>query len=636
MSTKSQKLDESYVRRYILACRDEADQAKRSRMLRNRDAFDMYHLRHDFSHKKEGQSMEILSKQKMAVEQIKSFFQQALVDLGDWWRCVPRNESATGEEMSITPEEVQQLTNYMLKKADYYSHVGNSVQSALLGSLAVTSTGGKLTSKPKFKVRSEGRGKTYRKYVEKTEDQTWELVLDIIRQENYYPDPQGAGLYKITDSWVDLFEIQKLSEGDDAIYDITEVNKITPYAGDEGIQEFRKSREQGQNTVYGGMRPRVKITEFWGTIVDDGTGEIMCSNCVATLANDTQVIRKPTANPLWHQGHPIIAAPLLEVANSVWHTALMDAPTAHNRALIEIFNLILDAAMMEVHAIKQLRVDVLKDPKQVSDGIKPGDTLQVTSALQPGAKVLEPVTAVSIPPDALNVMNILGQEFNASALTNDLRQGVMPFRAVKATEVVEASNTITSVFQGIAKNVETKLIQPELELAWQTTAQNWDLIDKEVFISLFGPERGEELSQMSPQDVFVNTVNGLRFEVYGITLTLGKTADFKKYMQLLQTIGTSEVLIEEFTKKYDFGKLLGEIMTSLDLSKKKIELDKMSQQMNAGAPQAPASGAQEQPGGAPGASPNPQSQIPQAGAGSMADIFQQPNFPGSPALANGR
>jgi hypothetical protein len=621
------KLTDSYVKRYVNSCREEAYQSKTSRMALNRDNYDMYHLRHDFSHKKDGQSTEILSKQKMAVEQIKSFFQQALCDLGEWWRAVPADGSS-GELMLIRPEEIQKLTNHMLQKANYFSHVGNSVQSALLGSLAVTKVHGCMESKPKYKVRSEGRGKSFKKYVEAVEDKTWQLALDIIRQENYFPDPTAEkGRYRIEECYLDLTTVRQLSEEPYAIFDKEVVKNLQPWTGGDSLQEMKKSREQGQNTVVGSMRPRVKLTEFWGDIVDDKTGEVLFENCVVTIANDTHIIRKPTQNPLWHQRAPIIAAPLLEVANSVWHTALMDAATKHNRSLIEIFNLVLDAAMMQVHGIKQLRTDVLADPKQVSDGIRAGDTLQVTSALPAGAKVLEPLIAVEIPAQAMNVMNVLSQEFNASALTNDLRQGVMPFRAVKATEVVEASNTITSVFQGLAKNVEAKLIQPELELSWMTIAQNWDLIDREVFISLFGKERGEFLSQIDPQDVFVNTVNGVRFEVYGITLTLGKTQDFRKLTTLLQTIGSSEVLIEEFTKRYDFGKLLGEIMTSLDLNKKKLEVDQATQALSQGGGGDPLAQA-----GAPGA-PNQMSQVPQAGAGSLADIFQQPNFPGSPALA---
>jgi len=185
---------------------------------------------------------------------------------------------------------------------------------------------------------------------------------------------------------------------------------------------------------------------------------------------------------------------------------------------------------------------------------------------------MEPLTAADVPNDAINVMNILQQEFNASALTNDLRQGVLPGRSVKATEVVEASQTITSVFQGIAKNIEIGQIVTEIEKGWMTIAQNLDLISKDTLISLFGIERGTAISQLDPQDVFVQTVNGFKFSVFGISQTLAKAQDFRRLTTLLQTITSSELLTEQFIGKYDMGKLLGEIMTSLDVDKNKISL----------------------------------------------------------------
>lgn len=622
------KLDESYCVRYVLACREEAYEAKRNRMTLNRDNFDMYHLRHDFSHKKDGQSTEILSKQKMGTEQIRSFFQQALVDIGEWWRAVP-SDGSDGSNMPIRPEEIQKLTNYFLKQCNYFSHVGNMVQFAVLGALGISKCHGYLCPKPKFRTKASGKGSTYKKTVVATEDKTWELQFDIVRQENWYPDPTGSKRYRIEDQYIDLTLLRQYAEGEDSYYDKAVVDKLQSWNDGQDLQEYKKAREQGQNTPTRTMRPRVKVTEFWGDIVDEKTGEMLFENCVMTLANDNFVIRKPMPNPLWHQSDPYVAAPLLEVANSEWHTAIMDAATKHNRALIEIFNLTVDSAMMSAHGIKQLRTDLLLDPKQASDGIRPGDTLQVTSACQPGQKVIEAVITGEVSPQTLQIMNIVNQELNASMLSNDLRSGVMPFRQVKATEVVEASNTITSVFQGIAKNVETKMILPELQLAWETTAQNWDLIDAEVFKSLFGAERGEQLSQLKPQDVFVATMNGIKFEVYGISLTLSKAQDFRKLTTLLQTIGSSEVLIEEFVKRYDFGKLLGEILTALDIDKKKIETDQVSQQLAA----VPGGPGMQQPGGAPGGMPQQMSQIPQAGAGSLADIFGQKPFPGSPAVA---
>ena len=66
--------------KYINGMKEEADSARKTRMDLNEDNFDMYHYRHNFRHKRKGQSREILSKQTMAVEQTASFFQQALVD----------------------------------------------------------------------------------------------------------------------------------------------------------------------------------------------------------------------------------------------------------------------------------------------------------------------------------------------------------------------------------------------------------------------------------------------------------------------------------------------------------------------------------------------------------------------------
>ncbi len=625
------QIDEAYCLRYIKALRDEAESAKQSRMQLNKDNYAMYQMEHDFTHKMKGQSKEILSKVRNATESSKAFFQQALADLDDWFRIVARSEG-DGVSMLVRPEEMQKLLKYMLKQSDYFSHVGASTQSGLLGSLAISKVRGELVPKPKFKAKSEGRGSKYKKYVTVTDDKTWELRFDNIRQEEYFPDPTGQKLYEISECTVDLHLVKQLSQGENAIYDKEAVDMLPPWA-ENGLQDEKRARETGQDMARGSMRPKVKLTEFWGTIVDDKTGEILCENCVVTIANDQHIIRKPTPNPLWHQKTPLIAAALIEVANSVWGIAMMDAGTKHNRSLIELFNLMLDSAMKAVWGINQIRTDVLDDPTQITDGIRWGTNLKVGASLPVGGRVMEPVVTGEIPNEVITMFNLLNQETLTSMKTNDLRMGAQSIRAVKATEVMAAENSITSEFQGIAKNFEEKKIQPELELATWTICQNWDLIDEEVFVSLFGRERGEELAQMEPQDVFVQTVSGFKFEVFGISLTLRRQADFRKWTTLLQTIGASEVMIEAFLQKYSFEKLLGEIMTAIDLNKSKIEQDQAA---------LPAGGGQamQQPGGAPGAAPNQMSQIPSAAAqpaqnpleAAFSGIQNQMNMPSSQAI----
>jgi len=558
---------------YIHSCFLEAEAARETRDDFTRANYDMFHMRHDFSHKTEGQSTEVLSKQRMAVESTKSFFQQALADISEWFSIEYKNESVDEAAMAIKPGEAKRLLDYELTRANYFSHVGLCIQRGLLGGVMITKAHGKLTPSPKFRVKAEGKGKKRKKNVVAIEDKSWNLEFSRIRNEDFFPDPTGQGLYEIEEMYVDMHTVRALSEGDDAIYDKEVVNSLATAMTEETLHEQEKRRETGDDTNYqSGHRPKVKIREFWGTVVSS-EGKILHENVVITVANDKFIIRKPTANPLWHQQSPYTVTGLLEVDGSVWPIALMDAATKHNHTLIEMLNLILDAAFKKVHAPSQIRISDLANPEQIANGIKPGVALKVKSSLPPGAKVMEPLDATDVPNDALNVMNLIQQEFNSSALTTDLRSGALPSRSVLATEVVEQSQTITSVFQGISKNIEQSQIVKELELAWMTIAQNLDMISKDELISLFGIERGTEISQLDPQDVFVQTVSGYKFQVFGISQTLAKAQDYRKLTTMLQTISGSELLIEEFLNKYDMGKFLGEIMSSLNINKDKIKID---------------------------------------------------------------
>lgn len=590
------KMTDKDIVTYIMECRSEAESAKTDRMAQNKENYDMFHLKYDFSHKEDGQSEEILSKQSMAVEQNKSFFQQALANFGDWWKAEAAFADADST-LLVRPEEITKLTNFMLGDANYYSHVGNSVEQGMLASLVISKTGGCLESKPKFVSKKRGRGKGLKRWVEKIDDKAWKLDFSLVRAENFYPDPNSEkGLYEVEDSWPDFFKVLAMAEEDED-FDSVAVAKLSRGVQTAGEEETGKARETGQNETGQGFRPKVKLTEFWGTILNKD-GEIEHENVQAIVANDTDLILKPRPNPLWHQKSPYTRSPLMEVGNSVWHKAPMDAPTLHNHALIELYNLFVDAAMKEVHAVSQLRKDWLDNPAQVSEGISPGTALVVNSLCPPGGKVLEPLTTASIPTESFNVYGLMQQEFDSAAMSNNLREGLNSSSTPSATAIVQQSQTINGVFTGMAKNYESRQVQKELERSWMAVAQNWKDINRETFISLFGAQRGAELADLSAEDVFANTVNGIRFRVFGITLTLAKTQDFQKLTTLLQTIAASPVLMEEYVKKYDLGKTLGEIMTALNIDKMKLEIPQAVQNTMT-APQE----------GAPEAQPDQMSQV---------------------------
>ena len=615
--------DEAELLSIYQTYKQEAEQARFSRMQQNKINFDMYNLRQDYSAKQKGQSKEFLPKQAMAVEQTANFMQQGLVDMGDWFKAFP-SPGLDEDAMRVKPSEVQKLVTRQLEKARFMMQIGDAAKLGLLGSLMIGKIHGQRLPKYSYKVEKTMRNGSWSKKLVKSTDKRWQLKIDLIRQEDFKLDPSGRGLYFMQDIYMDYYEAMQLAEGKDAIYDKAVLEKLKGETG-MSVQDMNKARETGQNISSNGFRNRIKLTEIWGNFVNRD-GELLYENCVATIGNDRLVVQKPTANPLWHGEHPYVICPILTVPNSVWGKALMDAPSMLNIAQNEMFNLILDGGMMSVHGIKQIHENWLEDPQQVEDGITAGDTLRANSACPPGAHVLERIDTATVPQDGIQVYNLLQQEFNTAAVTNDMRMGVQPFRQVKATEIVESSQAITSMFSGIVKHIEQHFIMPLLQKSWATCAQHMDDLDSDELASLLGEKRAHELQAMGPEELFAETVQGCKFEVFGISAQLNKQKDFTKLQAMLQTIAGAPILMEEFSKKYDFSKLLGEIMKSLDINTAKIEADD-AKQAEQGMPQG-------QPGQTPQQMPDAQSQIPQAGAaGNQGDMspFPKPDFPASRA-----
>lgn len=596
------------VIRAVTKSKQEANSARLSRMEQNRENFDVYHLKQDFSHKAPGQSKEFLAKQAMAVEQLTNFVQQGLADLGDDWYSVENEEGLT--DVRITPNHVKKLLSRQLEKADFYGNIADGVKLALLGSLFILKVDTTEVVKPKYVPKSRMVNRKKVKYLTRTKDKVAQLRLNLVLQSDYYPDPAGRRLYEVEHMEMDLHEVKRLirsEENPDGIYDEDEVERL---AGDmvKADEEADKNRLTGQDVAESSYRKRVQIDEFWGTILDEN-GEVLYENVVCAVANDRYLIRPPEENPFWHKESPYVVSPLIRVPKSVWHKGLMDAPTKHNKAMNEIYNLSLDNGMMAVYGIKQIRVDWLEDASQINDGVKPGMTLQVNSQCPPGAKVIERVDTANMAPEAIQMFQLTNGEFQQSALTNDIRLGVLPQRAVKATEIVAAEQSVTGMLNGLAKQLENSVIKPTLRKSWMVAIQHLSDFDEVEVRRLLGARDAAVLKDMSPAERFAESVNGLTFTVNGLTYTLNKQKDFQRIGIFLQTMASAPALAQAFAEKYSFAKLLNVVMKNLDLDPQKLELDELDRPENRIPNPAEA-------GGIPtaGGAPNTMSQVPQVGS----------------------
>ncbi len=556
--------------------REEASQAKASRMDQNKLNFEAYHNRQDFSHKLKGQSREFLPKVSTAVEQNANIIQQGLLDIGEWFK-VDSQEGIDPDIMKIKPSTVYRLLDRQLQKDGFVKKVGDAVKLGMLGGLIIAKVGGKYVNKPKFVVEQKLKNGKYYKNLIKKNEKVWQLEIKLIRQEDYYPDPTGRGLYEMEDSYVDLHDLKALSEGEDAIYDKKAVEQLSGSLDSGGHdQDSKKSRETGQDVAHGGFRKQVKITEIWGSLLDNN-GDVCHENVVCTIANDLFVIQPPTPNPFWHQESPFVTASMLSVPHAVWPKAVMDAASLLNFSANEIFNLLLDSGIMSVHGIKQIRKDWLEDPSQVANGVEQGVTLAANASCPPGMKVLESVFTGTQPTEAMNMLNVVNQETASAMFTNEIRSGGADMKNTRATAIVENSQALSNMSTGMIKNLEgdenSGLITQLLAKSWKVIAQNMNDMNSKEVESILGKQLATSLLAMGKEEIFADTVQSCKFKAFGISAVMNKMKEFTKLQAMLQTIFSAPPLTEAFMKKYSIEKLLTEIMRALDLDTFKIEAD---------------------------------------------------------------
>lgn len=560
----------------IMQYRDEAEDAKEDRLNLNRRNRDAFLGRQDWSHKVAGQSREFLPKVPVSVEQMASFIKRGLVSFGDWFSV----QLDRGLQEIVAPNQLEDLMRVFLEnlwdRNNVSQHIANvisdSVKTALLESLMIIKVHGGHRTTRKFhaepgeikvdmKTGTVSKGEPTLGFEEVSE---WRLRIDLVRAEDYYPDPTGNGLYEIHTVERDLHEV--LQAAADGLYDEETVKQLIDQDYPRAEDEERTDRDRNQpEATAPGFRKRVVIDEFWGTILNsDGT--IAHENVVAAVANGKYLIRKPEPNPFWHQESPFVVAPLIRVPYSVWHKALYDPASSLNLALNEMFNLMLDGGLASVWGIKQVRLDDMDDPNQVAGGIQQGATIAVKSTLPVGGKVVETVSEGKVPQDAMAMFEFLNREFTMAAMTNELKLGALPGKEVRATEVMEASQSQAVTLDGILADIETSFIQPMLRKAFFNILQNADSIPERDMLARTSKRLALILLRSPPAERYALFAGGFRFRVFGLSATMARARDFQRIMAIMQAVQANPLLFQAFMKKFSPEKTLNRMMKAININ----------------------------------------------------------------------
>ena len=563
----------------IRRCRLEAEEAKRDRLWRNKINRDIYLGRQDWEHKEDGQSTEFLPKMAVSVEQMCSFIKKGLVRLGDYF-TITLDRSL---QSKVSGNELREVLKCFLDdlwangnngSSNFVTVISDGIKVALMESLMILKVHGGMQTTRTYRFEKANRA------TQQAEDnlvldevEQWRLRIDLVRPEDYYPDPTGNGLYEIHRVERDLHEVIAASQGPNAIYDEAVVKQLIDVDYPRPMDEERQDEARNQpETTNPSHRKRVVLDEFWGTLLNqDGT--IAHRNIVCTIANDKFIIRKPEPNPFWHQESPFVAEPLIRVPFSVWHKALYDHAAELNLSINEFFNLILDGGLAAVWGTRQVRVEDLEDPGQVAGGIPQGATLAVKQTLPHNAKVVETVTTGNVPQDAMQTYEAINREYTAAALTNELKLGQLPPKRVLATEIVEASQSQSVTLDGLISDVENNIIKVALRKAFLTILQNADDIPEHQFTSTISQMTAMLIMRASPEERFATFAGKSQFRVSGLTESMAKAMDFQKKMALAQAAGSNPLLMQPFMTEMSPSKFLNGLIKDTGLNPDEFKMD---------------------------------------------------------------
>lgn len=537
---------------YITECeRSKVDRLRLNRQ--NRSAIDGSQ---DYSYKLEGQSKENLPKTATSVEHFAAFIGKALTQFGNWFSVQgPKNSPLSDESIRALLSCFLERLPEAMSTVNFTQKITDASKIALLESVMIFKVHGGKQAKKMFKF-DDGD-------IKEVELDPWQLRIDLIRFEDYGEDPSGRGLYKYQRVEKDFHVVKRQTE--EGIYDKAVVTQIE---GDFQIPESTERHDEDDRSVPS-FRRRIVLHEFWGTLLNqDGT--VSKERVTWTIANSKYLIKKPTPFPFWHGEDPFIKIPLIRKPFTIWHTALYDSVVPLNFALNDLFNLMLDGGLASVWGIKQIHLDWLENPEEVTGGIPQGKTLAVTEDMPDGAKVIEQVSEGEIPTDALQLFNIVDRELNNASLQNEIQRGLLPPSQTSATAVVESSQNQAALLDSITSDMEREL-EKLLKKAFLIVLQNMDDLNAAELQEHLTTKELFGLARMTPAERFGTLANGCLFKVFGLSATLTKGRDFQRLMAVLQTAQQNPLLLPVMMRRVSPDKLWSRMMKMININPSDIE-----------------------------------------------------------------
>lgn len=400
------------------------------------------------------------------------------------------------------------------------------------------------------------------------------VAIESVDPRNIWLDHTYRNLYRIRRVELDKHELMKMAKMADrkgrSIYNLDAIERMVSHID----FETRKAREDasgvGQETS--STRQPIILDEYIATVVSP-SGRVLAEEALMVVGNEQFLIRGPEPNPFWHKRDWLVYAPLVIAPFSVYGRSYMEDFGSVAGTFNRLTNLILDAVQVSSMKAFALVPDMLKDPAQAAGGIWPNKVFELEDGNLP-SDFMKSLDLGALPPESVQVWQAMKNELREAADINEVGLGQFaPKSRTSATEISETMQSSSALIRSIAQTLESRWLQPTLDLVWHTGIQHADPNDpvlkraagEQLYGALMAQRR--ELVKMSPS-----------FQARGISTLIQKGTTLRSLMQVLGMLAQSPELLAEFMKAVSierFVKLLFDL-SNVDLHKVEIgEREKM-------------------------------------------------------------
>lgn len=547
----SESRDPQQIVEVLEGYRQEAEQNRRSGPNGRDDKWEenlnLYWNRFDFSNKANWQAKEVMPEVPSFVDRFAASLKEALVSAPEGFYTI---HDPSDTESDIT-DAIKRMMDVWL------STCGRNQNGHILGFPSVFEEQAKLGALMNCCAVVSWRNDSYK----------GRPVVETVDPRFVWLDHTYRNLYRIRRTTMDKHEVVAMAEekdnNGDPIYNLDQIKMLQSSLVEE--DEARKEELSGHGQKIVTNRAPVTLDEYLATVVGPD-GEVWARDELMVVANERFLIRGPESNPFKHGKDWLVYAPLSTTPLSVYGRSYMEDFGSIAKTFNELTNMILDAVYTSSMNAFALAPGMLSNPDQVSEGISPNKIFTLEDGVS-ASDFFAQLELGQMPNEAVTIWQAMKNELTEAAGINEVGLGQFaPNSRTSATEIVETQQSSNALVRSTAQTVETRFLEPTLDLVWKTGLQHVkkddEYVKRAVGENMFNAlmERRNELIKRP-----------ITFQARGISTMIQKSQMLQKLTQVLQIVGGNEMFMREFLRAVEPAKFVDTIMDLSGVDPKSLQ-----------------------------------------------------------------